>query len=71
MASPARFSKACASALRGCPERPRPHEQRRTGAGDEDELVFRARPYGEGLADAIKWFYKARYFKWPLNSGSV
>src|SRR5450830_1989045 len=34
MASLARFSKDSASALRGCPEQPRPHEQRRTGAGD-------------------------------------
>jgi len=71
MASLARFSKASASALRGCPEQPRPHEQRWTGAGDGGELAFRARPYGEGLADAIKWFYKARYFKWQLNPGSV
>jgi hypothetical protein len=41
MASLARFSKASASALRGCPEQPRPHEQRRTGAGDGGERLRR------------------------------
>src|SRR5665647_234433 len=33
------ISKARASALRGGPERPRPHEQRRTRAGDESERL--------------------------------
>src|ERR1700692_2402588 len=71
MASPAGFSKARASPLRGLPERPRRHEQHRKGASDERELGFRSRPYREGLADAIYSFYKGGYFKWSPNPGSV
>ena len=34
-----------------------------SAAKAERELGFRARPYREGLADAVKWFGQAGYFK--------
>jgi hypothetical protein len=43
----------------------------RPGAKAKRGLGLRARSYREGLADAIEWFYKAGYFKWPPNPGSV
>jgi dihydroflavonol-4-reductase len=34
-----------------------------TSAKAERELGYRARPYGEALADAIDWFHRAGYLK--------
>jgi dihydroflavonol-4-reductase len=34
-----------------------------TSAKAERELGYRARPYREGLADALEWFRQAGYLK--------
>jgi len=39
------------------------YHMRFSSAKAERELGYRARPYGEGLADALAWFRQAGYLR--------